>query len=619
MCGHVTVPLDRSGVDPGVIKLRVRALPAVSGRASATILALAGGPGQAAAPLLDQLAQSLGTTLRSRRLVVFDQRGTGHSGRLTCPSLASVPEDPTISPDAAAQAAVAACASKLGPARAHYATADSVADIEAVRAALGVEQLILFGTSYGTKVALDYAAAYPQRVSRLILDSVVPPTGSDPFLRATLGSIPRVLRSLCGSRGCPFTDDPAADVATLSQRLSRGPLRGRRIDGRGRAHRATLVRSDLYSLLLEGDLNPFQRVALPAAVRAAVEGDPAPILRLAATPGSAFDEGDSDALFLATTCDDGPTPWAPGTAVADRSAAVDAALAAIPADQLAPFDAGGVRDFGLLDLCRAWPEAPIVQPHGPLPAVPTLILSGDQDLRTPRAEALAVAAQLQDARVVTVPRVGHSVLGADLGSCAKKAVAAFVAGREPRRCSGSRSFLRLVPGRVPPRSLRALEPTPGLPPHVGRTVTAALVTLEAFTEQVGSEVLTQVLAGGEDAKAFRFGGLRSGNVTLDEDGVVLRRYSYVPGVTLSARIDGDDDDAGKPLALLVGGHAAAHGRLRVGRAWITGELDGHRVHVRTRFRGRTAAATATLARAAAADGERASALPRLPLLADLGL
>src|SRR5438876_919425 len=73
------------------------------------------------------------------------------------------------------------CALQIGPARGAFTTAESVEDIEAVRHAAGYRKLVLYGTSYGTKVALQYAERYPQRVEALVLDSVVPPDGPEPF------------------------------------------------------------------------------------------------------------------------------------------------------------------------------------------------------------------------------------------------------------------------------------------------------------------------------------------------------------------------------------------------------------------------------------------------------
>jgi pimeloyl-ACP methyl ester carboxylesterase len=50
-----------------------------------------------------------------------------------------------------------------------------VLDLEAVRAAIGAEQLNLVGISYGTRVALEYLRRHPARVRSVVLDGVVPP------------------------------------------------------------------------------------------------------------------------------------------------------------------------------------------------------------------------------------------------------------------------------------------------------------------------------------------------------------------------------------------------------------------------------------------------------------
>lgn len=575
-CLRVSVPLDRSGALPGTISLRVRVLPPIAPPSGETILALAGGPGQAATPLLEDFAQALGgNVLRSRTLVTFDQRGTGGSGQLTCPSLAPLAGEGSFPPDAIVQSAVAACAQRLGPARAHYASADSAADIEAVRAALGVDRLILYGTSYGTKVALDYAAAYPQHVGALLLDSVVLPEGTDPFERLTLGSVPRVLRTLCARGGCPFTHDVVTDFDALAARLARGPLHGRWIDAHGRAQPAELAQPDLFALLLAGDLDPFERAALPAAVRSALNGDAMPILRLAQTPGDGLDpsSGDSDALDLATSCEDGAVPWAAGTPVGDRAAAVTAALAAIPPAQLAPFGPAGVRALGEADLCRAWPEAPVAQAHGPLPAVPTLILSGNEDLRTPRAEALQLAARIPGARVIEVPQAGHSALGADPLDCASQAVTAFLEHLVPRDCTAPRSR-DIPPSPLAPASLRDVPPAHGLPLRAGRTLTAALVTFAVMGRELIIEALPQLIGGQADV---RIGGLRGGSVEATRRALVMHRYSYVPGVTISGRLA--VDGRARALTLHVGGAAAARGWVRFGRRGFVGRLGGRRFHV----------------------------------------
>ena len=73
-CGHLTVPLDPSGGTPGTITLAIRRHRAPVGEAKDAIVALAGGPGQAAIPLAEQFAQLLGPIADTRDLIVFDQR-----------------------------------------------------------------------------------------------------------------------------------------------------------------------------------------------------------------------------------------------------------------------------------------------------------------------------------------------------------------------------------------------------------------------------------------------------------------------------------------------------------------------------------------------------------------
>jgi pimeloyl-ACP methyl ester carboxylesterase len=557
-CGVVPVPLDRSGVVPGTVGLRVRVQPPVDGSATATVLALAGGPGQAATPLLDTFASALGPALPRRQLVTFDQRGTGGSSRLICRGL----------DDAHTQAEfVSGCATQLGPGRADFTTAASVEDVEAVRAALGVDRMVVWGTSYGTKVALAYAAAYPQHVERLVLDSVVKPEGIDPFARTTIGSIPRVLRTLC-AHACHFTRDPVHDLAALVRKLAKRPLRGTVIDNRGHRQHVSVVESDLLSLLVAGDLDPALRAGFPSAVHAALHGDSAPLARLASGVGEGpSGSGDSDALYLATSCEDGGVPWPAGTPVLQRRAAVDAAIAAVPSSALAPFDRATARDFGNADLCRAWPESPIAQPQPPLPATPTLILSGDDDLRTPRSDAVALAGRLSGAQLLEVPDTGHSVLTSDLTDCSQEGLAAFLDGNVPGHCRAHpRGF---KPLSLPPLSLRSIRRPRGISsPRAGRTVSAAVLTLNDVTDQV----VTRLFGSGS---ASAFGGLRAGDATLDARGIHLHGYVYVPGVTLTGLVP----TSSKSFTLTVSGRAAARGRLKFTPKLVTGTLGGVRIRV----------------------------------------
>lgn len=191
-CGTLNVPLDRTGAMAGTVPLHY----AVQRRGPKRVLiALSGGPGQSSVAAASSFAVTLDPALSHYKLAVLDQRGTGTSGVLNCPNLQRLRSlDPFL------PAAVAACAGRIGPARAYYSTAETVLDIEALRQKLGAEKVALMGISYGTHVALQYARAFPTRVDRLILDSIVGPDGPDPFLLDTYRNMPRVLAEQC-SRG----------------------------------------------------------------------------------------------------------------------------------------------------------------------------------------------------------------------------------------------------------------------------------------------------------------------------------------------------------------------------------------------------------------------------------
>ena len=596
-CATLSVPASRSGLVTGTISLKVERLLAGVGTdagASATpsqdaVIALAGGPGQAALPLSEFAAKAIAPALTSRDLIVFDQRGTGESDPLSCPALSS--------PSEAAHASslgelLGDCANQLGPARGGYTTAESVADIEAIRQAGGYEKLVLYGTSYGTKVALEYAERYPQYVEALVLDSVVPSDGPEPFALPTFQAIPGVLNELCSAGACAgIASNPTAELARLTAQLRRHALSGSVYDGSGHRHSVSLSEPGLLSILQAGDLNPALRALLPAAIVSALRHDPDPLLRLywlsqglipnvpAGRRSSTTESSESidEALFVDTSCEEDPFPWQRTAAPATRSAEALAALRAIPAASFYPFDPTTALDASLIPDCEDWPDASPPPPAaGALPDVPTLILSGEQDLRTPTANARAVAARIPDAQVLTVPYTGHSVLGSDFSGCAEQAVQAFfgaasgVPGAPVQPCAPTQN--PFAPTPVTPTRLAYIHPPSVLGGRPGQTLTAALDTILDLERQVIGATLQ---ADAELPAGSSFGGLRGGYARLQSSSLTLHALAFVPGVTLS----GDFPvRAGQLQAatIQVGGSAAARGSLRIGGSspMVSGTLGG---------------------------------------------
>ena len=176
-CGEIAVPENRDAPGGRTITIAVAVLPAntLNPRADPLFI-LAGGPGQSATSIAP-FAVQLTDVRKDRDIVLVDQRGTGRSSPLDCAAFApDDTPDTTLALDPLPKAK--ACAAELagkGIDLAQYTTAAFIADLEAVRAALGYRRINLWGGSYGTRVALEYMRRHPQRIRGAVLDGVAPP------------------------------------------------------------------------------------------------------------------------------------------------------------------------------------------------------------------------------------------------------------------------------------------------------------------------------------------------------------------------------------------------------------------------------------------------------------
>ena len=532
-CARVSVPLDHSGAVEGRLGLHVARLPArrPSGRA---LVYLSGGPGGAGtSEFVSALADQPIRELRGRyHLVGFDQRGTGRSGLLRCPE---IERDPRLrDTDAGAR-----CAARLGPRRAFYTTAATVEDLEAIRVELGVERLMLYGVSYGTKVALAYARAYPNRVERLLLDSVVDPAETDEFGLEPYRNLQLTLAGLCPDDCGGVTTDPVGDLAALTAKLRAEPVAG-------------VTPLAISDLLFDADYAPELRAAIPAGVRSLLDHDnPAPLRRLIragrplAQPGSPRDFASAR---YATVCEEVPLPWPRDAAMETRLDHVRARADALGADAFRPFDLEVARGDEI-DLCLRWPtasDAPVLRGDA-YPDVPALLLQGQEDLRTPASTSATVASQLPDAERLIVPGVGHAVLASDSSGCAVRAVRAWLEGRAVAdRCRRVRTGVPRVP--VMPRDLGDVAPARGLTGRLGQTVAGISLTLEDL-----GFVLSPALSISPSLR-----GLQGGRIVITRRALRLRRFSALRGLRVQGRIRGD-----RVLHARVRGRAASRGRITV--------------------------------------------------------
>jgi pimeloyl-ACP methyl ester carboxylesterase len=414
-CGTLEVPENRDQPDGRKIGLAVAILPANTLNPKPDpLFILAGGPGQAATYLGPFAAQMTGVR-KDRDIVLVDQRGTGRSSPLIC--TAFKPDD---SPESALELdpvpRAAACAKELaaqGVDAAQYTTAAWIADLDAVRAALGYVRINLWGGSYGTRAALEYLRRHPDRVRSVVLDGVAPPS-----MRVALDVWPSrdvalsaVLDACAQSPACHAAHpDLAATLATIRDRL--GPA-GRDVTlidprtGESTTHRFTF--DHVIGALQPLTYVPELQALLPEIIGRTAAGDYGPLYAVAMQVTGNLALQMNAALHYSVTCaEDVP-----------RVSAADAkgALAGVRSRTLAE---------RALAVCAVWPKgvAPADATTPVKSDIPVLILSGGLDPVTPPAGGAEVARTLANSRHIIARGYGHIV---SAHACGPRLIAAFIA------------------------------------------------------------------------------------------------------------------------------------------------------------------------------------------------
>ncbi|MEU1513469.1 alpha/beta hydrolase [Streptomyces sp. NPDC005811] len=187
-CASLKVPLDHDHPDGERITLALSRVPHTAKTYQGPLLVNPGGPGGRGLSLAGFVASALPKAVAAQYDVIgFDPRGVGKSTpALDCAPGHFAPVRPDSVPDGEAveranleraRSFAEACGRKYARVLPYIDTISTVRDMDAIRAATGAPRLNYFGYSYGTYLGAVYAKLYPQRVRRLVLDSIVDPTG----------------------------------------------------------------------------------------------------------------------------------------------------------------------------------------------------------------------------------------------------------------------------------------------------------------------------------------------------------------------------------------------------------------------------------------------------------
>jgi len=419
MCGRFEVPENPAEPDGRRISLDIAWLPADDGQSRATpdpVFFLAGGPGQAATEHAATVERMLAEVAKQRDIILVDQRGTGDSNPLECAD----PAGEAMAVDAAAAmppervaAFARECADDLAG-RADprfYTTTDAVRDLDAVRAALGAEQVNLLGVSYGTRVAQQYAMTHPDRVRTVVLDGVVPNSlvvGGE-FARTledALALQSKRCRELpaCRER---YPEDMRAQLRTVMTRLEEAPVEVDYRDSRtGRIEHGTVTADAVGGLAFMFSYVPQTASLLPLMIDEAAHGRYAPLMSLVKMSSEQMQGQMTRGMQWSVLCAEDAGRWRPAEPGEESIIGSDVAEAFF-----AP--------------CEAWPrgEAPDGF-HRPFESdLPVLLLSGELDPVTPPRYGEEVVANLPNGRHLVLRGQGHNVSWI---GCAPKLLGQFI-------------------------------------------------------------------------------------------------------------------------------------------------------------------------------------------------
>jgi pimeloyl-ACP methyl ester carboxylesterase len=411
-CGVLKVPEDRARPDGATIDLSVAVVPALNRQAAAApLFLLAGGPGQGATAMYASYAAAFARVNRNHDIVLVDQRGTGSSTPLSCdyPDDWQAPDDPMQ----ALRQATLACLRKYGDRVRFYTSSAAVADLAAVREALGYPLIDLYGVSYGTRVAELYMRRYPKSVYAVILDGVTYPEQAIGPETPLDGQ--RALDLIV--RRCAESPDCAKAYPTLRQDLAglllqfgpqKSPLS---IDD---PNDDLPLKIEFNRGMLDASLrflsyNSTQASLLPTLIHRGAQGALGPLA--AQTIMTARQVADQLASGMQNTviCSE-DVPF--------FSADIDRAAISRTYQGMEQLDA-------FVEICKLWPRGAVdADLHSPLRSdIPTLLLSGEADPVTPPADAERAARGLAHHRHLVLSGEGHGQVAT---GCVPKLMAEFL-------------------------------------------------------------------------------------------------------------------------------------------------------------------------------------------------
>ncbi len=419
-CGSLMLKEDPQNPQSQEIAINVLRLPAVIPVPEADpLFVIAGGPGQSAVTLAESVHQVFNDVRKSRDIVFVDQRGTGKSNAFDCvfetEASAQLPADLQ---QAFVRKAAEDCVAKYRNHFAFYTTPYAVADLDAVRAALGYPKINLWGGSYGSRVVLDYMRRYPAQTRAAIIDGVAPPDIALPWFmeRDGLAALASINQQCEKTPECKNRYGNILDKANVvSARLQTAPVAVSFPHPRTQGKmNTTLVAEDFSAIIHLALYNRDLSALLPQVISDSEAGDYQLFSSLIYLAKSRSDlSGINYAMHYAVVCNE-DYPLYQHKNAAESNLFLNAQM---------------VQRYS--EICSLWPKATLPDNYWQPVAsdVPVLILSGAVDPVTPPLWGQFVQKSLPNAVHLIAPG-GHHIV--TMEGCMSQLIAQFIAKGEAK-------------------------------------------------------------------------------------------------------------------------------------------------------------------------------------------
>lgn len=403
-CGELSVPENYANPTGEKISVNVAVLSAIDdSQSNAPLMFLAGGPGQAAVEIAFMVKRMFSETLKTRDIILVDQRGTGKSHPLQCDNMENFDIYQMI-PEQLSTKEIHDCLNTFSGDLSQYTSENAIRDFDAVRKALGHEKINLYGGSYGTRAALVYMRMFPESLRSVVLDSVGPievPIGL--FGQSAARSFNLLIENCNADKTCKtaypnLIDEYHSVIEELSKEPKRVSIPHPRLGTETEfvISKGTLIsnlRMQLYSL--------ETHTLVPLIIHQAYLGNYLPLAGLVAQSDK-NNSGMYIGLTFNITCnEDFPR--------------INAEMALKDADNTFGKDNS---HQAFKTACSVWPKYSVAPEfYTPVTAdIPTLILSGNLDPVTPPSNAEYSAKTLPNSAHYIANNVAHIVAGKGCGT-----------------------------------------------------------------------------------------------------------------------------------------------------------------------------------------------------------